>query len=330
MEVFPPEIVKIYEEIRDMKIRGAGRIARAAAMALRMAAEIYTGDDERTLEYLSSVASYIGSSRPTAVSLPNALHYVLSRVKLAKRRGIRPLKEVAIRAADQFIKYSLRAVEMIGKIGAGRIKDGDVVMTHCNSTAALSVIFEAWRRGKRIKVYATETRPKFQGRITAKALASKGIPVVLIPDSAVRYFMKDVDKVVLGADAVAANGAVVNKIGTSLIALSAHEARVRVFVMAITYKFNPETIFGELIEIAEEEPQAPFLQDMKTRTQGAIKALSPLFDVTPPEYIDAIITERGIIAPQAASLVLIEEYGRGFGDYLASITSDIEDEGYVG
>jgi len=329
MRTFPPEIVKIYEEIRDMKIRGAGRIARAAAMALKMAAEMYTGDDERILEYLSSVASYVGSSRPTAVSLPNALHYVLSRVKLAKRRGVRPLKEVAIRAADQFIEYSLRAVEMIGKIGAGRIKDGDVIMTHCNSTAALSVIFEAWQRGKRIKVYATETRPKFQGHITAKALASKGIPVILIPDSAVRYFMKDVDKVVLGADAVAANGAVVNKIGTSLIALSAHEARVRVFVAAETYKFSPATLFGELVKI-EERGAEEVVGEKYLAKNPKVVVRNPAFDVTPPEYIDAIITERGIIAPQAASLVLIEEYGREFGDYLTNITSDMEDEGYVG
>jgi len=322
----PAEVVKVFEGIKSMRIRGAGRIARAAARALEVAAKGYEGSEEGLLDYLVYVANYLKSSRPTAVSLPNALNYVLSRVKAAKDRGIMPLKEVALKAAREFINYSLRAVEIIGEIGAKRVKDGDVILTHCNSSAALSIIIKAWREGKEVKVYATETRPKFQGYLTFKTLSSKGIPARLIPDSAVRYFMKDVDKVILGADAVAANGAVVNKIGTSLIALSAHEARVRVFIAAETYKFSPFTLFGELVTIEERDPREVVNSDYLLANPG-IKVRNPAFDVTPPEYIDAIITERGIIAPQAASLVLMEEYGRAIGGCLIKVTVDMEDEG---
>jgi len=130
----------------------------------------------------------------------------------------------------------------------------------------------------------------------------------LIVDSAVRYFMNDVDKVIVGADAVAANGAVVNKIGTSTIALVAKEARTPLYVATETYKFDPETSIGELVTIEERDSSevAPKkgISDLKTVT-----VRNPAFDITPPEYIDLIITEKGIIPPQAAISVIQQEFG---------------------
>ncbi|MEM3794084.1 MAG: ribose 1,5-bisphosphate isomerase, partial [Candidatus Bathyarchaeia archaeon] len=158
----------------------------------------------------------------------------------------------------EFIKNAKEAIGKISEIGARRISDGDVIMTHCHSTAVVAILKAAKAMGKRISVYATETRPLYQGRLTAEQLLQNGIPVTLIVDSASRYFMKRVDKVLVGADAVAANGAVVNKIGTSMVALAAHEARTLFFVAAETYKFSPETIIGELIKI-EERPKEEIL-----------------------------------------------------------------------
>lgn len=180
-------------------------------------------------------------------------------------------------------------------------------MTHCDSSAAFKVIETAWRRGKKIKVYVTETRPRFQGRITAERLGRLGIPVILIIDSAVRHFMNDVDRVLVGADAVSANGAVVNKIGTSLMALAARESRTHFFVAAESYKFSPETMFGELVRIEERDASEVILPS-EIKCQN-ISVSNPSFDVTPPEYIDLIITERGIIPPQAAILILQEALG---------------------
>jgi len=157
-------------------------------------------------------------------------------------------RESIVKTADSFVENSLNAVKRISEFGAKRIKENSVVLTHCHSSTAVEVIARAYREGRVVKVYNTETRPFFQGRITFSHLKSYGVPVVQIPDSAVRYVMHEVDYVVVGADTVTSNGAVVNKIGTSQVALVAKEARVRVYVAAESYKFSPLTLIGELVK----------------------------------------------------------------------------------
>ncbi len=325
--VIPFEVVKIAEDIKAMRIRGAGRIARAAAQALKIAAEKYVEKKDLTefIKYIDEVAKLLLSTRPTAVSLPNAVMYITSRLKRAKMKTIDEAISLIVKLSNEFIEYSKVATEKIGIIGSRRIQNGDVILTHCNSSAAVSIIINAHKQGKKIKVYATETRPKFQGYITAKALLSEGVDVTLIPDSAVRYIMKKVDKVIVGADTVAANGAVVNKIGTSNIALAAKEARVRMFVAAETYKFSPATVIGELVQIEERSP-LEIVSEEYLKEHPNVKVRNPAFDVTPPEYIDAIITEEGLIPPQAAFLVLIEKYGWVIQDYFMKEFKTVKEE----
>lgn len=317
INTLPKEVRKIREDIRTMIIRGAGRIARAGAKALAIAAEEYRGNNvEDFISYMKKVAEYVKSSRPTAVSLPNAISYVMTRLLRASPGSVEEAKQIVVSAAEEFIEYSKNAVKVIAELGAKRIENGDVIMTHCHSTAAVSVIVEAHNQGKVSKVYVKETRPKMQGLITAKALADAGLDVILIPDSSVRYFMKRVNKVVVGADTIAANGAVINKIGTSLVALAAKEARVRLYVAAETYKFSPQTVIGELVPIEVRDPRE-IVEDEWLKANPQVKVYNPVFDVTPPEYIDAIITEKGIIPPQAAILILMEEYGLSISDVLS-------------
>ena len=322
----PQRVVKIAEQIRSMRIRGAGRIARAAAFALKVAARNYSGPDDLAVfkNYMSTAAQILASTRPTAVSLHNAIRYVMVRMETAE--NFEEAKETVISAADRFITTSLLAVKRIGEIGSKLLEDGDVVMTHCNSSAALSVIRTAHREGKRLRVYTTETRPKFQGLISYRTLAAEGIKVTMIPDSAVRFFMRGVDKVVVGADTITSNGAVVNKVGTSLIALAAQEARVRFYVAAETYKFSPATVLGELVTIEERPPDEVLPQWRKY--SNLVRVRNPAFDVTPPEYIDAIITEQGIIPPRATILILLEEYGASLKEELDRLTLDLEDSMY--
>jgi len=314
----PAEVLEIAEGIKTMRIRGAGRIARAAVQALKTVVEkSQAKSPEELVKELDYTARYLLHTRPTAVSLPNGIRFVMYRVKTAFRHGanLEDLKITAIDAANSFIESSKKAIERIGEIGARRIVSGDTILTHCNSSAAISVILTAYKQGKDIKVYATETRPLFQGRITARILAKAGVPVTLIVDSAVRFFMNEIDKVVVGADAVAANGAVVNKIGTSQIALVAREARTRMFVAAGTYKFSPETMIGELVKIEERSPLEVVDEEFLKQNPN-VKIRNPSFDVTPPEYIDLIITEKGVIPPQGAVLVLKEEFGWIIGEEL--------------
>ncbi len=317
INTLPKEVRKIREDIRTMIIRGAGRIARAGAKALAIAAEEYRGNNvEDFISYMKKAAEYVKSARPTAVSLPNAISYVMTRLLRASPGSVEEARQIVISAAEEFIEYSKNAVKVIAELGAKRIENGDVIMTHCHSTAAVSVIVEAHNQGKVSKVYVKETRPKMQGLITAKALADAGLDVILIPDSSVRYFMKRVNKVVVGADTIAANGAVINKIGTSLVALAAKEARVRLYVAAETYKFSPQTVIGELVPIEVRDPRE-IVEDEWLKANPQVRVYNPVFDVTPPEYIDAIITEKGIIPPQAAILILMEEYGLSISDVLS-------------
>ena len=307
----PEDASRIAEDIRRMRIRGAGLIARSAVEALRIVAERSKASDiEDFMKELTDAAHILLQTRPTAVSLPNGIRYVMHRVnaQLPAKASVEQIRSLTLEISDEFIAEAKNAVHRIGEIGARRIRDGDVLLTHCNSGAATSVMKTAWNQGTRFKVYATETRPRFQGHLTAKELVNAGIPVTMILDDAVRYFMQDVDKVLVGADAITANGALVNKIGTSLVALAAHEAQVRFFVAAETYKFSPETMIGELVKI-EERDSNEMVSQGTLKNIGPINIRNPSFDVTPPEYIDLIITERGIIPPLGAILILEEVFG---------------------
>ena len=289
----------IGKKIKSMEIRGAGRIGRAAALALKYFAEDFEGNIQGFYEDLDNVKEYLISTRPTAVSLKNAVYYVVNR---ARGENVEDLRKSIIKNAEEFIKRSEEALEIIGKYGAGRIPDGATILTHCNSSAALQCIIQAHRDGKKIRVFNTETRPWLQGHITARALAKEGIDITMIVDSAVRYFMRDVDIVVVGADTIASNGAVINKIGTSQIALAAHEARVPFIVCAETYKFSPETVIGKLVKIEERDPREIANPD----DFPGVKFRNPVFDTTPPEYIDAIVTEKGVISPYLAYEIIKE------------------------
>ncbi len=304
------QVAEVAQGIKSMRIRGAGRIARAAVEALRITAEASKAETiDGFLTELDFTAKTLLRTRPTAVSLPNGIRYVMWRVLEAKSTvsSVEGLKKYTIDLANCFKEGSKTAVKKIGEIGARRIKDGDIILTHCQSSAVDAIIKKAWKQGKKVQVYCTETRPRFQGRITARSLSRAGIPVTMIIDSAVRYFMNDVDKVIVGSDAIAANGAVVNKIGTSLVALAAHEARTLFYVAAETYKFSPETLVGELIVIEERSASEVVSPSLKAMKNVIIR--NPSFDVTPAEYINLIITEKGIIPPQGAVSILQEEYG---------------------
>ncbi|MFQ6086025.1 MAG: ribose 1,5-bisphosphate isomerase, partial [Candidatus Bathyarchaeia archaeon] len=246
--------------------------------------------------------------------LPNALRYVLyrARERYAEGASTERIKESVASAVGDFIESSLIAVKKIGEIGAGRIVDDDVILTHCNSQAAIAILRHAHRGGKSISVFVSETRPRYQGRYTAEVLSKDGIPVSLIVDSAARYFMPKVDKVVIGADAVAANGAVVNKVGTSMIALAAHETRVNVMVGAETYKFSPRTFLGELIEIEERPTQEVAPAEWLSKNPG-VSIRNPAFDVTPPEYIDSIVTEAGVVSPHSILFLVKDRFGWAYG-----------------
>lgn len=297
------QVLETADRIRSMEIRGAGKIARAAAKALR---DLAIGLDAKSLDEFNSeikkAADILLNTRPTAVSLSNAI-WMVTRYKAD---DVESARRAVISNADRFIESSERAVERIGEIGGRRIRDGDTILTHCNSMAALSVIETAHKAGKEIRVIATESRPRYQGILTIGILDELGIQTELIVDSAVRSVMNEVDLVVVGADVITANGTLVNKIGTAQIALCAHEARTGFMVAAETYKFSPMTILGELVPIEERSPQEVLPDYSKYKH---VNVRNPAFDVTPHQYIDLICTEAGAISPEMSYLIIKERLG---------------------
>jgi ribose 1,5-bisphosphate isomerase len=297
------QVMETAQKIRSMEIRGAGRIAIAAAASLRdFALALDAGSIEQFNSEIGRAAGILLDTRPTAVSLSNAIRMVTkydSTDVEAARRSV-------ISNAESFIDSSQRAVERIGRIGSRRIRDGYTILTHCNSMAALSVISTAHRSGKGIRVIATESRPRYQGITTIGMLEELGIQTELIVDSAVRSVMNDVDIVVVGADVITAGGSLVNKIGTAQIALCAHEARTSFMVAAETYKFSPRTILGEMVTI-EERGAEEVLPDISRYMN--VRVRNPAFDVTPHSYIDLICTEVGAIPPEMSYLIIKERLG---------------------
>lgn len=303
-------LLETANKIKSMKIRGAGRIARAAAAELSdYAGRIQTADIDDFNLRMKDAAKILVDTRPTAVSLPNAVRAVM----LYKSQTVEMAKIEIKKLGDEFVANSENAVRRIGEIGARRIREGDTIMTHCNSSAAISIIALAHAQGKNINVIATESRPRWQGRLTIKQLDALGIRTSLIVDSAVRYFMKDVDIVVMGADAITANGSLINKIGTSQVALAAHEARRNVIIAAETYKFSPRSILGELVEI-EERDSSEVISPEELSNLSNVHVKNPAFDVTPREYIDLICTEVGAIPPEMAYIIIKEFLGWNIED----------------
>lgn len=295
------------EGIRSMEIRGAGRIARAAVEALDAHAALLPATTfEGFRGEMRRAADLLVSTRPTAVSLPNAVRAVMRT--LETDLPVEAARSAFHEAARAFVASSTGAVDRIGEFGARHIRDGDVIMTHCNSEAALACLVAAHRQGKAIEVFATEVRPRGQGLLTIRRLNDEGIRTNYIVDSAVRMYINDVDLVVVGADAITVNGSVANKIGTAPIALAAHEARTHFVVAAETYKFAPLTTLGDLIPI-EERPAGEVLPDDVAATLPHVRVRNPAFDVTPAAYVDLIITEVGAIPPSMAWLVIREHLG---------------------
>jgi ribose 1,5-bisphosphate isomerase len=298
-------VVSTAQDIRDMRIRGAGRIARSAAGALGDFAERYAGNDIAAFRAdLDSAAKTLLGSRPTAVSLRNGVMAAIKGSDSAET--VQEAKELIIGNSKDFIRRSEAAVRDIALIGAKRIEDGDVVMTHCNSSVAIGVLAEAHRQGKDFRVYATESRPWRQGILTVKDLAKEGIDTTMIIDSAVRLVMKKVDKVFVGADTITSQGALVNKIGTSQIALAANEARAQFYVCSETYKFSPLTVAGDLVRIEEREVSEVVKPG---EIPDSVKVYNPVFDVTPPQYISGIITELGLISPGSVYGIMERKFG---------------------
>jgi len=298
--------------IKSMRVRGAPAIGIAAAYAVALSVmKNYTASSKDWKTKVADDINLLAKSRPTAVNLFWALDKMQKVLDLQNENPIQNIKETAVQIHNDDIQANLT----MGELGANLITNGSTVMTHCNAGAlatggygtALGVIRSAHKRGL-AKVYAGETRPWLQGaRLTAWELAQDGIPVTLIADSAAAWLMKSntLGWIIVGADRIAANGDVANKIGTYSLAVLAQQHNVKVMVVAPTSTIDFAIESGEDIDI-EQRHQDELLSNHTLKNEPSISAWNPVFDITPAHLIYAIVTERGVILNPAEKGVNFE------------------------
>ncbi len=306
-----PAVEETAAAIAAMEVRGAATIADRAAAAL---AEQATRPADTPADFRAGMrraARELLDTRPTAVSLPNALRYVLADMD---GDSVAALRASVTDSAREFRRRLDRAQADLGRVGAGRLRDGDVVMTHCHSTDAMACIEAAVDAGKQVEAVVKETRPRNQGHITAERLREMGVPVTLIVDNAAHRYLDEADHVLAGADSIAADGSVVNKVGTAGLAVSARDRGVPVTVAAQTIKLHPDTLSGHTVEIEYRDEAEVIAPKERADLGDGIEVRNPAFDVTPPRHVDAIVTERGQFPPESVVVLIRELFGDTAGD----------------
>jgi methylthioribose-1-phosphate isomerase len=306
------DIEQLFEAIKTLAVRGAPAIGVAAGFGLCLAMQKLNdfADLTQALSHLEKAGDYLATARPTAVNLFWAMDRIKNRV--SGNQGIRTsgnqtsLREAVLAEAHAIYQEDVDMCRRIGQNGEKFIKDGDGILTHCNAGAlatagqgtALSVMFEAHKKGRKFAVYADETRPLLQGaRLTTWELKQAGIDVVLICDNMAAYLMKQgkINAVITGADRIAANGDTANKIGTYSLAVLAKEHGIPFYIAAPSSTFDLTIKSGAEIPI-EERAADEVTSFAKTKiAPDGIDVYNPAFDVTDASLITAIITEKGVI-----------------------------------
>ncbi len=292
-----------------MRVRGAPAIGVTAALGLALAAvaspAATTGE---LLRDIRQAAEELGATRPTAVNLFWGLTRMLAVADVNVEKTPDELRGAMVAAAVEIQEEDIERNRRLGEFGASLIDEGDSVLTHCNAGAlacagfgtAVGVITAAWNQGKNIHVYVDETRPLLQGaRLTAWELTRTGIPMTLITDNMAGHFMQQgkVDKVVVGADRIAANGDAANKIGTYGVAVLAQAHGIPFYVAAPSSTVDLSIPDGGHIVIEERAAEEVTEVGGARLAPAGVKVANPAFDVTPHKLIAAIITEAGVIEP---------------------------------
>lgn len=302
--------------IKSMQVRGAPAIGVAAAYGMALAArEVQSHDARAFVDQLAAAQTLLRQTRPTAVNLQWALDRTFARGRaVAEQQGVQAAKDALLELAHEMAEEDIAVNRRMGAFGLDLVPDGANVLTHCNAGAlatvdygtALGVVRAAHEAGRSIHVYVDETRPFLQGaRLTAWELQQLGVPMTLITDNMAGHFMSrgKVDLVVVGADRIAANGDVANKIGTYSVAVLARENGIPFYVAAPISTVDLSLKSGAEIPIEERSSREVTEVSGAPIAPEGVHAAHPAFDVTPARLVTAIITERGVLrAPYEQSL----------------------------
>lgn len=303
------DVGRIWEAIKKLRIRGAPAIGIAAAYGLYLGIkDLPENSFESFIVEVNRIAEYLEGARPTAVNLSWATDRIKSTIRAHKDKDISEIKEIVLQTAKTIHDEDKRICKKIGEHGVELVQKNAQVLTHCNTGSlatgqygtALSIIFHAHDEGKKPFVWVDETRPLLQGsRLTAWELMNAEIPMKIITDSSAGLLMRrgEVDLIMVGADRIAGNGDVANKIGTYPLAVLAQENEVPFYVAAPLSTIDMEMETGDEIPLEEREQEEILNYSDAQIAPKKAEAYNPAFDVTPHTYIDGIITEEGIMEP---------------------------------
>ena len=305
------DVAAVASAIQELKVRGAPAIGVTAAMGVALGAQSVSAVDVSTFErHVLGICDQLAATRPTAVNLFWALTRMKAVVRENRACAVAEIQNRLVQEALAIQREDIAMCKTMGQHGAGLIKDGHTVLTHCNAGAlatagygtALGVIRAASEQGKQVHVFANETRPVLQGaRLTAWELMEDGIPVTLITDSMAAVVMRQgkIDLCVVGADRIAANGDVANKIGTYGVAVLAKAHNIPFYVAAPSSTIDVSMPSGSAIPI-EERPghEVTTINGEACIAPKDVAVFNPAFDVTPAKYVTGIITEQGIVSPE--------------------------------
>ena len=304
------DVESVARAIRELKVRGAPAIGVTAAMGVALGAQALRTADEATFhESMLAVCDQLAATRPTAVNLFWAIERMKVRLGQLKSQPLSRVREALLQEAQAIHDEDIALCKAMGRHGAELIRDGQTVLTHCNAGAlatagygtALGVVRAAWEQGKKIEVIADETRPVLQGaRLTAWELMQDHIPVTLITDNMAGALMRQgrIHLCVVGADRIAANGDVANKIGTYSVAVLAKAHGIPFYVAAPYSTIDLTTKSGDDIPIEQRQTlEVTSIHGSHPVAPDGVAVYNPAFDVTPAEWITGIITERGVFKP---------------------------------
>jgi ribose 1,5-bisphosphate isomerase len=292
------------KQIRRLEIQGARNVAIAAIKAIEAHASRTEAPTKKDfLRELIKAKDALFASRATEPLMRNALRLIINQIDKSEERNVKRLAEIVSQASKQFLEDLENSRKRIAEIGAKRIRSNSVILTHCHSSTVTNLLKRAKYEGKAFEVICTETRPVLQGQITAKEMLDLGVKTTFIVDSAARFFMNTVDLVLVGADAITSEGNVINKIGTSMVALIAHEARTPLYVVTELLKFDPATMSGDYEKIEERSPS-----EIWKNAPNELTIRNPAFDVTRRDFIHGIICEDGMISPHSITEVMHRKY----------------------
>lgn len=291
-------------KIKRLEIQGARNIAIEAIKSLESGTKQSNAETKQEfLKELFEAKEILFASRSTEPLMRNAVRYIIQAVESSNETDVSGLVDIVSKVTSKFLERLKQSKQKIASVGSNRISDGSKVLTHCHSSTVMKILKQAKSDGKQFELFCTESRPVFQGRLTAKEMVDAGIKTTMFVDSAVRHFINTVDFVVVGADAITSEGNVINKIGTSMIALAAKEARTPFYVATELLKFNPATVLGDYEKIEERNPKEVW----DSAPEGLV-IKNPAFDVTRRDFIHGIICEEGIVAPDSINELISRKY----------------------